>query len=154
MGIDRRSSPRLLTILSSQESERSIVKGSARIGHGDFSLRQMTAIFKRASPSGLGIAELTATKDDESKAEESGVATEDMTPEAAAALLRVSEREKQEEAMKKPPKLPEIILFWGRNMRRGGNLVVCPGESSMDRLIQAYFVCEVVQDSKLFDKSM
>lgn len=39
---------------------------------------------------------------------------------------------------------PEIILFWARNMRRGGNLVVCP-ENSMDRLIEAYLVCEVVQ---------
>ncbi|CAM9531122.1 unnamed protein product [Ectocarpus sp. 12 AP-2014] len=145
---------RVVEVDTFTESERSIVKGSARIGHGDFSLRQMTAIFKRASPSGLGIAELTATNDDESKAEEIDVATEDMTPEAAAAAIRVSEREKEEEAMKKPPKLPEIILFWGRNMRRGGNLVVCPGESSMDRLIQAYLVCEVVQDSKLFDKSV
>lgn len=40
--------------------------------------------------------------------------------------------------------LPEIILFWARNRRRGGNLVVCP-EHSMDRLIEAYLVCEVVE---------
>lgn len=42
--------------------------------------------------------------------------------------------------------LPEIILFWGRNRRQGGNLIVCPNES-MDRLIQAYLVCEVVEHS-------
>lgn len=43
--------------------------------------------------------------------------------------------------------LPEIVLFWARNRRRGGTLVVCP-DKSMDRLIQAYVVCEVVEASK------
>lgn len=43
--------------------------------------------------------------------------------------------------------LPEILFFWGRNRRSGGNLIVCP-ELSMDRLIQAYLVCEVVEHSK------
>lgn len=33
-------------------------------------------------------------------------------------------------------------------MRRGGNLAVCPNAKSMERLIQAYLVCEVVYDSK------
>lgn len=43
--------------------------------------------------------------------------------------------------------LPEIILFWARNRRKGGNLVVCP-DTSMDRLVQAYLVCEVVEHSE------
>lgn len=34
-------------------------------------------------------------------------------------------------------------------MRRGGNLAVCPDTTrSVQRLIQAYLVCEVVYDSK------
>lgn len=41
--------------------------------------------------------------------------------------------------------MPEIILFWARNRRRAGNLVVCPNETSMNRLVQAYLVCEVVE---------
>lgn len=41
--------------------------------------------------------------------------------------------------------MPEIFLFWARNRRRAGNLVVCPNETSMNRLVQAYLVCEVVE---------
>lgn len=52
-----------------------------------------------------------------------------------------------EEAEEKWRTLPEIVLFWARNRRRGGTLVVCP-DQSMDRLIQAYVVCEVVEASK------
>lgn len=51
-----------------------------------------------------------------------------------------------EEMEEKWRNLPEIVLFWARNRRRGGNLVVCP-DKSMDRLIQAYLVCEVVEAS-------
>lgn len=52
-----------------------------------------------------------------------------------------------EELEEKWRTLPEIVLFWARNRRRGGTLVVCP-DQSMDRLIQAYVVCEVVEASK------
>ena len=51
-----------------------------------------------------------------------------------------------EEVEEKWRNLPEIVLFWARNRRRGGNLVVCP-DKSMDRLIQAFLVCEVVEAS-------
>lgn len=136
------------------------MKGGVPIGHGDYSLRQMTVIFKRAPSSTTLVGEVATTmspKEHVNKAEENdgaGVEMAPMTEAAAAAAARVAGRDADEEATKKPPKLPEIILFWGRSMRRGGNLVVCPDVSSMDRLIQAYLVCEVVQDSKLFDKSM
>lgn len=48
-----------------------------------------------------------------------------------------------EEVKEKWQKLPEIVLFWARGRRAGGSLVVCPNKS-MNRLIQAYMVCEVV----------
>lgn len=148
------------------------MKGGVPIGHGDYSLRQMTVIFKRVpstAPSGAEEAALTPQKD-ESKANEEGggdgpgpdVAEEatadeaEMTEAQTAAATRVAEREamEAEEAKRRAhAKLPEIILFWARSMRRGGNLVVCPNEQSMNRLIRAYLVCEVVQDSQLFDKS-
>ena len=163
-----------------QESERSIVKGGVPIGHGDYSLRQMTVIFKRKA--GGAAATVSAPgEEDESKAKEissgdGGVDGDDveatflearegapaaemaettvMSEAAMKAAERVAERTALERASEKPPKLPEIILFWARSMRRGGNLVVCPNTQSMNRLIQAYLVCEVVQDSKLFDKSL
>lgn len=141
------------------------MKGGVPIGHGDYYLRQMTVIFKRAptgEPSGAEEVASTPQKD-ESKAEEDGdcpvpdAAEGAVTEAQAAAAARVEEREAREaaEACKKArSKLPEIILLWARSMRRGGNLVVCPNEQSMNRLIRAYLVCEVVQDSQLFDKSM
>lgn len=43
---------------------------------------------------------------------------------------------------------PEIVLFWGRNMRQGGNLAVCSAAESVERLIQVYLVCEVVYNSE------
>lgn len=43
--------------------------------------------------------------------------------------------------------LPEIVLIWARERRQGGNLIVCPN-ASMDRLVQAYMVCEVVEHSE------
>lgn len=43
--------------------------------------------------------------------------------------------------------LPEIIFFWARSRRMGGNLIVCPNES-MDRLVQSYMVCEVAYHSE------
>lgn len=43
--------------------------------------------------------------------------------------------------------IPEIFLFWARNRRRGGNLIVCPNVNAIDRLVQAYLVCEVVECS-------
>ena len=138
------------------------MKGGVPIGHGDYSLRQMTVIFKRApstAPIGEEEVALTPQKDEENKAREGGAEGPgpDATEAHAAAAARVAEREAREaeEASKKSrTKLPEIILFWARSMRRGGNLVVCPNSQSMNRLIRAYMVCEVVQDSKLFDKSM
>lgn len=155
----------LFSFSLSQESERSIVKGGVPIGHGDYSLRQMTVIFKRAPPSSstkptsVGEVAKTVSADEHNSKTEEGedgaaaVEMTAMTKEAAAAAARVAGRDAVEAATKKSPKLPEIILFWGRSMRSGGNLVVCPDTSSMNRIIQAYLVCEVVQDSKLFDKS-
>lgn len=139
------------------------MKGGVPIGHGDYSLRQMTVIFKRAPSSSTKSSlarEVTTTvsaDEHDSNAEDGDggalVELTAMTEAAAAAAARVAGRDAVEAATKKSPKLPEIILFWGRSMRRGGNLVVCPDMSSMNRIIQAYLVCEVVQDSKLFDKS-
>lgn len=152
------------------------MKGGVPIGHGDYSLRQMTVILKRASsprPSGeeMPAAGSTPEEGDETAAEErtdaalpvnleQGAAADDtaeataMTKDAAEAAARVAERDAEEaKSTKKHPKLPEIVLFWGRSKRTGGNLVVCPDKYSMDRLIQAYLVCEVVQDSKLHDRS-
>lgn len=166
-----------------QESERSIVKGGVPIGHGDYSLRQMTVIFKRKAGGAATADRAEATTgaaapgEDEGKAKEGSGGEEGdavfpgapfegeapaaepvemtvMSEAATKAAARVAERTAQEKAAERPPKLPEIILFWARSMRSGGNLVVCPNTQSMNRLIQAYLVCEVVQDSKLFDKSM
>lgn len=159
---------------SPQESERSIVKGGVPIGHGDYSLRQITVILKREPSNALNRAEEAALTPqmDESKVKEGrdgtvphiadeapvdGVEMAELTEAQTAAENRVAEREAKEaeEASKKTrSKLPEIILFWARSMRRGGDLVVCPNEQSMNRLIRAYLVCEIVQDSQLFDKSM
>lgn len=151
------------------------MKGGVPIGHGDYSLRQKTVILKRVSsarPSGEEEAEPAREEDDKSACVdntdvafpvhlEEGAAADDavemtaLTKGAAEAAARVAERDAEEaQANKKHPKLPEIIMFWGRSKRTGGNLVVCPDKSSMDRLIQAYLVCEVVQDSKLYDRSV
>eukprot|EP00903_Cladosiphon_okamuranus_P008292 g7979.t1 len=164
---------RVVEVDTFMESESSIVKGGVPIGHGDYSLRQMTVILKRAPSTAQGGAEDAALTPagEESKAKEEGggegpgpdveeeapVDEAGMTEAQKAAKARVEEREAMEleEARRRAhTKLPEIILFWARSMRRGGNLVVCPNEQSMNRLIRAYLVCEVVQDSKLFDKSM
>ncbi|CAM9116254.1 unnamed protein product [Scytosiphon promiscuus] len=164
---------RVVEVDTFTESERSIVKGGVPIGHGDYSLRQKTVILKRMSsarPDGEGEPAPVAGDDSRSGAKEGTdtafpvhlehAAADDavemtaLTKGAAEAAARVAERDAKEAMAKTRPKLPEIILFWGRNKRTGGNLVVCPDKSSMDRLIQAYLVCEVVQDSKLHDRSV
>ena len=65
--------------------------------------------------------------------------------EASASTARISDGVDKVEGKRRD--VPEIVLFWARNRRRGGTLVVCP-DKSMDRLIQAYLVCEVVEASK------
>lgn len=147
-----------------QESENSIVKGGVPIGHGDYSLRQMTVIFKRKPSNAGGGAEavVSTPQQDENKTGEvdDGAVpqvSDKLTEAQTAAAARVAEREAkeaEEATAKTRSKLPEIVLFWARSMRSGGNLVICPNEQSMNRLIRAYLVCEVVQDSQLFDKSM
>lgn len=75
-----------------------------------------------------------------------GEAIDQQTSDSAKLLTgpRLTEKTK---VMRPWRELPEIILFWSRDRRLGGNLIVCPNES-MNRLVQAYLVCEVVEHSK------
>ena len=112
-----------------QESERTIAKGGVplHLDQGTYSLKQKTVILKRTSPE---------TPPRGTNPAISAAAGEAQEQPAAAGSSSQTEP-------------PEILFFWGRNMRRGGNLAVCPDATrSVQRLIQAYLVCEVVYDSK------
>lgn len=70
-----------------------------------------------------------------------------LTPAVASGVELVGAAAGTTETVTAWRELPEIILFWARERRQGGNLIVCP-DASMDRLVQAYMVCEVVEHSE------
>ena len=147
-----------------QESERSIAKGDISFGEGSFSCRQMTILLKRVpgifsqtegavSESRSPASEATRVADG-GDAKKNGGDEEEKEEEGEERASAVTEPDQAstgtapisgdvEEVDEKWQKLPEIVLFWARGRRTGGSLVVCPNKS-MNRLIQAYMVCEVV----------
>ncbi|CAM9465876.1 unnamed protein product, partial [Laminaria digitata] len=146
---------RVIEVETFLESESSIAKGGISFGRGSFSRRQMAVIMKRGSRCLTKEEEATseaqpptpevirATGTSETKVGESArVVTKPYHASATVAPISGSGEEVEE----KWQNLPEIVLFWARNRRQGGTLVVCP-DKSMDRLIQAYLVCEVVEAS-------
>ena len=123
-------------------------------GRGSFSRRQIAIIVKRVSryfdrEEATSEAQpptpdvIRGTEAGDTKVEESARRVT-VPGQASAKVAPISGG--VEEVEEKWRNLPEIVLFWARNRRRGGTLVVCP-DKSMDRLIQAYLVCEVVEAS-------
>lgn len=150
-----------------QESERSIVKGDVPLDEGHYALRQARIVLKRVegcedSPEAAADKESPAA-DEESPAADEGVGqsekADSKVAEPADAVAEESETLKTtalaDHASDKGGmpwrEYPEIILFWGRNRRSGGQLVVCPYKS-MDRLIEAYMVCEVVENTNKINR--
>ncbi|CAM9316365.1 unnamed protein product [Laminaria digitata] len=147
---------RVIEVETFLESERSIAKGDIAFGKGSFSRRQMAIIAKRV-PTSVGKDEEAASEEKPSTSEVihgteagdakvgEGASATAKPDKAGATAAPISGS--GEEVEEKSQNLPEIVLFWARNRRRGGTLVVCP-DKSMDRLIQAYVVCEVVEASR------
>ena len=141
-----------------QESEQSIAKGNIPLDkdNNSYSLRQKAVVLKRAAAAAdsppeepaalaentpsLATAEAPAVSPGDSHLAELPLSATAQAPASAGG----SAREAGDGSGRR--ELPEIIMFWGRNKRRGGNLVVCPAHS-MDQLIEAYLVCEVVEQS-------
>ena len=87
------------------------------------------------------VTEVGDTKEEEKKEEERARAV--IEPDQGSTVMAPISGD-VEPVEGKWQKLPEIVLFWARGRRSGGSLVVCPNKS-MDRLIRAYMVCEVVR---------
>lgn len=87
------------------------------------------------------VADVGDAKDREEEEEEERASAVTESGQASTAVAPISGD--VQEVDEKWQKLPEIVLFWARGRRTGGSLVVCPNKS-MNRLVQAYMVCEVV----------
>lgn len=114
-------------------------------------LKRVSSIFDNAEGAALEsqspaseatrVTEVGDTKEEEKKEEERARAV--IEPDQGSTVMAPISGD-VEPVEGKWQKLPEIVLFWARGRRSGGSLVVCPNKS-MDRLIRAYMVCEVVR---------